>query len=81
MYTEYNFIGQFIDPPVGKQNQAIRQPMKKSSAVIGGFFGSTFQFRKLEIHKVFLHFLNFNLRQTLSPLTLVDFITGYLGAQ
>ncbi|MBQ3543095.1 MAG: hypothetical protein IJA45_08245, partial [Oscillospiraceae bacterium] len=49
----------------------------KSSAVIGGSFAPTFQFIKLEIHTVFLRFLNFNLRQNLSPLTLVDLISGY----
>ena len=44
----------------------------KSSAVIGGSFAPTSQFIKFEIHKVFLHFLNFNLCQNLSPLILAD---------
>jgi len=36
------------------------------------------QFEKLEIHKVFLCFPNFNLEQNLSPLSLTNFIIGYL---
>lgn len=39
----------------------------KSSAMTGGFFVPTFQFRKLEIHKVFLRCLNFDLCHNLSP--------------
>ena len=49
----------------------------KSPAMIGGSFSPTLQFIKLEIHKVFLRFLNFNLCQNLSPLILADLITGY----
>ena len=49
----------------------------KLSVVISGPFAPTFQFVKLETHKVFLHFLNFNLCQNFSPLILADFIIGY----
>jgi len=53
----------------------------RSSAVIGGSFAPTCQFRKLEIQKVCLPFLNFNLGQNLSPLTLADPIIGYLKGE
>jgi hypothetical protein len=49
----------------------------KSSAVAGGSFVATLQFEKLEIHKVFLSFPNFDLHQNLSPSTLADFSIGY----
>ena len=38
-----------------------RETLKKSSAAAGGSFAPTYQFEKWEIHKVFLHFPNFNL--------------------
>ena len=44
----------------------------KSSAADSGSFALTMQFEKLEIHKVFLRFLNLNLGQNLSPLSLAD---------
>lgn len=52
----------------------------KSSAVTSGSFNPTFQFEKLEIHKVCLHFPNFNLRQNLTLFILADFVIGYLRA-
>ena len=53
--------------------------MMKSSAVLSGSFDPTVQFEKLEIHKVFLRFSNFHSCQNLSPITLADFIIGYLS--
>jgi len=50
-----------------------------SSAVIGGSFAPTYQFEKLEIHKVCLSFPNFNLGQNLSPLTLADKLPAALA--
>lgn len=44
----------------------------KSSAVTGGPFDPAFQFIKLEIHKAFPCFLNFNLWQGLSQRMLAD---------
>lgn len=49
----------------------------KLPAVIGGSFAPTLRLEKLEIHKVFLHFPTLDLRQNLSPLTLVNFISDY----
>ena len=53
--------------------------MMKSSAVLSGSFALTVQFEKLEIHKVFRRFSNFHSCQNLSPITLADFIIGYLS--
>ena len=53
--------------------------MMKSSAVLSRSFAPTVQFEKLEIHKVFRHFSNFHSCQNLSPITLADFIIGYLS--
>jgi hypothetical protein len=46
--------------------------MLQSPAATDGSFAATLQFEKLEIHKVFLRFSNFNLIQNLSPVTLAD---------
>ena len=53
----------------------------KSSAVLNGSFAPTVQFEKLEIHKVFLRFSNFQSRQNLSLITLANFIIGYLSQE
>ena len=53
--------------------------MMKSSAVLSGSFALTVQFEKLEIHTVFRRFSNFHSCQNLSPITLADFIIGYLS--
>ena len=58
-----------------------KYPLMKSSAVAGGSFAATLQFEKLEIHKVFPSFPNFDLHQNLSPSTLADLIIGYLRRQ
>ena len=49
----------------------------KLPAVLGGSFEPILQINKLEIHKVCLRFLFFNLCQNLSPITLVNSILGY----
>jgi len=53
--------------------------MMKSSAVINGSFAPTVQLEKLEIHIVFRRFSSFHSCQNLSPITLADFIVGYLS--
>ena len=55
-----------------------REPLNKSSAAAGGTLAPTYQFEKWEIHKVFLHFPNFDLHQNLSPSALADLIRGSL---
>ena len=60
------------------KDRSIREPLNKSTAAAGGSFAPTYQFEKWEIHKVFLYFPNFDLRQNLSPSALADLIRGSL---
>ena len=50
----------------------VKETLIYSPAADAGSFASTFQFEKLEIHKVFLRFPNFNLCQNLSPSALAS---------
>ena len=47
--------------------------------VTGGSYAPSYQFEKREIHKVFLHFPNFNLEQNLSPISHANLNCGYVG--
>jgi hypothetical protein len=46
--------------------------MTRLSSAIDGSFAPTLQFVKLEIHKVFRRFPNFDLKPNLSPITLAN---------
>ena len=50
----------------------------KSASDEDGSFVPTFQFGKLEIHKVFLRFPNFNLGAKSLALVSCDLISGYM---
>ena len=51
----------------------IRQDLNIASAAFAGSFPAILRFEKPEIHKVFLHFPNLVLQQTLSPNALAEF--------
>ena len=48
------------------------ETLNKSPVAAGGSFAPAIQFEKLEIHKVFLRFPNFNLEQNVSLIALAD---------
>jgi hypothetical protein len=55
----------------------IKEPLNQSSAADDGSFAPTPQFEKLEIHKVFLRFPNFDLEQNLTTIILVNCLIAY----
>ena len=55
-----------------------REPLNKSSSAAAESFAPAMQFRKQEIHTVFLCFLNFYLGQNLSASALADLIRASL---
>jgi hypothetical protein len=57
------------------------ETMKKPSSAPDESFAPTLQFVKLEIHKVFLRFPNFNLSQNLSPSAIADFLIASLEGE
>ena len=50
-YTDDNFIGQFIDPPVVKQNQATKGRVLRPFFVAGGSFDPTSRFENAKYTK------------------------------
>ena len=50
----------------------MKETMIKSSSAADGSFAPAVQLVKLEIHKVFLRFPSFHLKQNLSPSALAD---------
>lgn len=58
----------------GPKEYIFAETLIKLSAAADGSFAPTMQFKKLEIHTVFRRFLNFYLRQNLSPSALANLI-------
>ena len=56
-----------------------KEPLNKSSSAAAESFAPAMQFKKQEIHTVFLCFLNFYLGQNLSASALADLIRASLN--
>ena len=53
-----------------KESTPVRDPLNKYSVALSGSFAPTFRSKKLEIHQVFLRFLNLNLEQNSAEIVL-----------